>query len=100
MPGGCGRVMAQRTNCGSPYGIINIEQKFDIKRGYSVITITTAHGKQIAILSQAELHDPRDLGERVRAYCHIHGSDHQRSLSIDKTTGWGYCFNAVCHAKV
>jgi hypothetical protein len=36
----------------------------------------------------------------VRAYCHIHGSDHQRSLSIDKATGWGHCFNAVCGATV
>jgi Toprim-like len=36
----------------------------------------------------------------VRAYCHIHGSDHQRSLSINRRTGWGHCFNATCEAVV
>jgi DNA primase len=40
------------------------------------------------------------MGEYVRAYCHIHGSDHQRSLSINKATGWGHCFNAACNATV
>jgi hypothetical protein len=63
-------------------------------------TITTQHGKNITILSQCELRDPRAGGEYVRAYCHIHGSDHQRSLSIQRSTGWGHCFNATCQATV
>ncbi len=63
-------------------------------------TITTHHGKNITILSQSELRDPRTNGEYVRAYCHIHGSDHQRSLSIQRSTGWGHCFNATCQATV
>src|SRR6266487_2342468 len=49
-------------------------------------TITTHHGKNITILSQSELRDPRTNGEFVRVYCHIHGSDHQRSLSIQRST--------------
>jgi len=40
------------------------------------------------------------MGEHVRAYCHLHGSDHQRSLSINTSTGWGHCFNAACGATV
>jgi hypothetical protein len=66
----------------------------------SMITITTRRGKQVEIVLESELRSPVDMGERVRAYCHIHGSDHQRSLSIDKATGWGHCFNAVCGATV
>jgi len=34
----------------------------------------------------------------IRAYCHLHGSDHQRSLSIHPATGWGHCF--ACQAVV
>src|SRR5438552_9232712 len=63
-------------------------------------TITTQHGKQIALVSQCELRDPRPSGAYVRAYCHIHGSDHQRSLSIRRSNGWGHCFNASCNATV
>src|SRR6266700_8004940 len=63
-------------------------------------TITTHHGKNIVILSQSELREPRTCGERVRAYCHIHGSDHQRSLSIQRSSGWGHCFNSSCGATV
>jgi hypothetical protein len=63
-------------------------------------TITTHHGKQVALVSQNELRDPRTNGDYVRAYCHIHGSDHQRSLSIHRTSGWGHCFNASCNAVV
>ena len=63
-------------------------------------TITTHHGKQIALVSQYELRDPRTNGDYVRAYCHIHGSDHQRSLSINRANGWGHCFNASCNAMV
>lgn len=65
-----------------------------------MITIHTPHGKNVEIITLSELRSPVDTGERVRAYCHIHGSDHQRSLSIDKATGWGHCFNAACAATV
>ncbi len=65
-----------------------------------MITIFTRRGKQIAILSESELPHPRLTGGRVRAFCPIHGSDHQRSLSIDPASGWGYCFNAACQARV
>jgi hypothetical protein len=65
-----------------------------------MLTIKTQQGKEIEILLQAELDDPIDTGDHVRAYCHLHGSDHQRSLSIDKANGWGHCFNAACDATV
>lgn len=62
--------------------------------------LTTQHGKQIALVSQCELRNPQTGGTYVRAYCHIHGSDHQRSLSINRSNGWGHCFNATCNATV
>ena len=65
-----------------------------------MITITTPQGKQIEIVLVHELCQPVDMGEHVRAYCHLHGSDHQRSLSINKMAGWGHCFNAACQATV
>src|SRR6266568_5256961 len=65
-----------------------------------MLTIKTQQGKEIEILLQAELDDPIDAGDHVRAYCHLHGSDHQRSLSIYKASGWGHCFNAACEATV
>ena len=65
-----------------------------------MITIITPQGKQVEIVLEHELCDPVDMGEHVRAYCHLHGSDHQRSLSINKITGWGHCFNAACQATV
>src|SRR6266568_3869689 len=65
-----------------------------------MMTIITQQGRRIEIISQSELCDPLNMGEYVRAYCHIHGSDHQRSLSINKATGWGHCFNATCDATV
>jgi hypothetical protein len=65
-----------------------------------MLTIKTQQGKEIEILLQTELDDPVDAGAHVRAYCHLHGSDHQRSLSIDKSSGWGHCFNAACDATV
>jgi len=68
--------------------------------GADMLTIKTQQGKEIEILLLAELDDPIDAGEHVRAYCHLHGSDHQRSLSIDKASGWGHCFNAACDATV
>ncbi|WP_376797530.1 toprim domain-containing protein [Thermogemmatispora sp.] len=65
-----------------------------------MITVFTRQGKRIEILSQSELWHPRLTGGRVRAFCPIHGSDHQRSLSIDPVSGWGRCFNAACQANV
>jgi hypothetical protein len=65
-----------------------------------MVTIITHQGRQIEIVFQSELCDPLNMGEYVRAYCHLHGSDHQRSLSIHKLTGWGHCFNATCDATV
>jgi hypothetical protein len=65
-----------------------------------MITISTPQGKQIEIVLERELCQPVDMGAHVRAYCHLHGSDHQRSLSIKKVTGWGHCFNAACQATV
>ncbi|HEX7733241.1 MAG TPA: toprim domain-containing protein [Ktedonobacteraceae bacterium] len=65
-----------------------------------MITIFTRQGKRVEIILERELRSPVDMGERVRAYCHIHGSDHQRSLSITKARGWGHCFNAACGATV
>jgi Toprim domain len=69
-------------------------------KGARMMTITTQRGKVIEIILQTELRDPLDAGAHVRAYCHLHGSDHQRSLSIDKASGWGHCFNATCEATV
>src|SRR6266487_6113605 len=65
-----------------------------------MITISTPQGKQVEIVLERELCQPVDTGEHVRAYCHLHGSDHQRSLSVDKASGWGHCFNAACDATV
>lgn len=65
-----------------------------------MLTIHTQRGKRIEIILQSELCDPLNMGEYVRAYCHLHGSDHQRSLSINKASGWGHCFNAACNATV
>jgi hypothetical protein len=69
--------------------------------GYPTMrSVTTRQGKQIAIVSQRELRSPVQTGDFLRAYCPIHGSDHQRSLSIRRATGWGHCFNAACMATV
>jgi len=70
------------------------------KSTQKMLTIYTQQGRCIEIVLQSELCDPMNMGEYVRAYCHIHGSDHQRSLSINKATGWGHCFNAACNATV
>ena len=45
-------------------------------------------------LTRAELDqcDPRKAGGRIRARCPFHGSDHQRSLSVDPDTGYWRCF--------
>ena len=62
-----------------------------------ITAIVTRAGKRIHILSASDL-DIDASGERLRAFCPIHGSDHQRSLSIDTTSGWGFCH--CCHATV
>lgn len=65
------------------------------------MTITaqmTQRGKVIHLVAASDLIEAVQYGERWRAYCPIHGSDHQRSLSIDLATGWGFCHN--CHATV
>src|ERR1700694_1410228 len=65
------------------------------------MTITpqiTSRGKAIHIVSPAGPMQVVESGERLRASCPIHGGDHQRSLSIDRATGWGFCH--CCHATV
>src|SRR5690348_8711415 len=37
-------------------------------------------------------------GRWLRAYCPVHESDHQRSLSINAENGWGCCFR--CQVRV
>src|SRR6266849_10909695 len=64
----------------------------------TITSQTTRQGKVIHRLSPCDLGDAVERGERLRAYCPIHGGDHQRSLSIDSSTGWGYCH--CCHATV
>nr|BBH85276.1 hypothetical protein KTC_00270 [Thermosporothrix sp. COM3] len=49
-------------------------------------------------LAQLDLRDIRDTGTYLRAFCPIHGSDHQRSLSIHKASGRGRCF--CCQERV
>jgi hypothetical protein len=58
----------------------------------------TRQGKIIHVLAASDLDDPLPSGKRLRAFCPIHGSDTQRSLSVDATSGWGFCHN--CHATV
>jgi len=64
----------------------------------TITSQTTRQGKVIHKLSPDDLIDAIERGERLRAYCPIHGGDHQRSLSIDLSTGWGFCH--CCHATV
>jgi hypothetical protein len=59
---------------------------------------TTRQGKIIHVLAASDLDDPLPSGERLRAFCPIHGGDTQRSLSVDAASGWGFCHN--CHATV
>ena len=64
----------------------------------TITSQTTRQGKVIHLLSPGDLVDAVASGQRLRAYCPIHGGDHQRSLSIDSSTGWGFCH--CCHATV
>lgn len=59
---------------------------------------TTRQGKIIHKLSLADLRGVVRSGARLRAFCPVHGSDHQRSLSIDTESLWGFCHS--CHATV
>lgn len=62
-----------------------------------ITEVMTRTGKHIHVLSESDL-DVDASGKRLRAFCPIHGSDHQRSLSIDADSGWGFCH--CCHATV
>ena len=64
----------------------------------TITSQTTRQGKVIHLLSPGDLGDAIECGQRLRAYCPIHGGDHQRSLSIDANSGWGFCH--CCHATV
>src|SRR5258708_40109126 len=67
----------------------------------TITSQTTRQGKVIHLLSPGDLGDAVESGGgggRLRAYCPIHGGDHQRSLSIDPETGWGFCH--LCNATV
>jgi hypothetical protein len=64
----------------------------------TIIPQTTRQGKLIHRLSPGDLVDAVVSGGRLRAYCPIHGGDHQRSLSIELATGWGFCH--CCHVTV
>lgn len=58
----------------------------------------TRSGQSIVLLSQTDLASPQRQGDWIRAYCPIHGSDHQRSLSVNPTNGFGMCF--CCQTNV
>ncbi len=62
--------------------------------------IMTHRGTSIILISAQDLCEPLTHLERIRAYCHLHGGDKQRSLAINRETGWGHCFNASCEATV
>src|SRR6266566_4125696 len=70
-------------------------------RGGGKMTISrhlTKRGNVIHLVSPSDLVGAVQSGERLRVSCPIHGGDHQRSLSIDLGTGWGFCHS--CHATV
>jgi hypothetical protein len=46
----------------------------------TITSQTTRQGKVIHLLSLGDLVDAVESGQRLRAYCPIHGGDHQRSL--------------------
>lgn len=62
--------------------------------------IQTKSGKIIDVLLESDLGDCKASGDRIRTYCPVHKGDHQKSLSINRSTGWGSCFNASCKATV
>ena len=62
-----------------------------------MIPVETRTGRRFLIISERDLDRPVRSGSSVRAYCHIHGGEHTRSLSLH-ASGWGFCFNAQCPA--
>jgi hypothetical protein len=60
--------------------------------------VTTARGEPIALLSSSDLVNVRTQGHYLRAYCPVHGSDHQASLSVNQDNGFGVCF--CCGVRV
>lgn len=61
--------------------------------------IVTSRGTTIHLLSsEQELWHPLYTATQIRAYCHLHHSDHQRSLAINRSSGWGRCYG--CDALV
>jgi DNA primase len=61
----------------------------------------TSKGEEIVLLTWRDLEFFSQVhveGGRYRTYCPIHGSDHQRSLSINADNGFGHCF--ACEARV
>lgn len=64
----------------------------------TIVQYTTRRGTVIHRLSFRDLGDAVETPGEWRAYCPIHGSDHQRSLAISREHGWGYCH--ACHATV
>lgn len=60
---------------------------------------TSSSGRPILARGDLEVYDPRFVrsGGRERFFCPIHGGDHQRSLSVDPTTGHYTCH--ACKAK-
>ncbi len=56
---------------------------------------------EIVTVHEADLQAPRQSGGRLPAVCHLHGGDHQRSLSIaldGDAAGYGFCH--ACSVKV
>ena len=64
----------------------------------TIVQHTTRRGTVIHRLSFRDLVDTVETNGEWRAFCPIHGSDHQRSLAISRAHGWGYCH--ACHATV
>jgi hypothetical protein len=62
--------------------------------------IQTKNGKQIDILQESDLGDYKASGDRIRALCSVHKGDRQKSLSVNRSNGWGHCHNASCNATV
>ena len=59
---------------------------------------TNARGEAIALLSQTDLVNVHTQDHRLRAFCPVHGSDHQASLSVNLSNGFGVCFS--CGVRV
>jgi len=61
----------------------------------------TADGRPILSRDDLDrLGPPRQGGGRLRYYCPIHGSDRQRSLSVDARTGLYYCHSCKAGGRL